>query len=70
MKRIIVDNYYRNIFRFKVRGPETHPILGVRETELKKEGGYLVGFLWPAQKQELVEGLVGNTIVEGLRCST
>jgi NAD(P) transhydrogenase subunit alpha len=41
----------------KVRGPETHPHLGVSETDLLHSGQVLISFLWPAQNPELLETL-------------
>jgi NAD(P) transhydrogenase subunit alpha len=38
----------------KVRPPEQHPALGVHETELLRENGWLVGFVWAAQNKELL----------------
>lgn len=41
----------------KVRAPECHPALGVEETELLREGGNLISFIWPAQNEGLMEKL-------------
>ncbi|MCP4992560.1 MAG: Re/Si-specific NAD(P)(+) transhydrogenase subunit alpha [Gammaproteobacteria bacterium] len=41
----------------KVRAPECHPALGIEETELLREGGNLISFIWPAQNEELMEKL-------------
>jgi len=41
----------------KVRGPETHPQLGISETDLLHSGQVLISFLWPAQNPELLETL-------------
>jgi H+-translocating NAD(P) transhydrogenase subunit alpha len=41
----------------KVRAPQDHPQLGKSETELLKEGGTLISFLWPAQNPELIDRL-------------
>jgi len=41
----------------KVRSPEFHPILGVDECELLREGGHLISFIWPAQNEELMQRL-------------
>ena len=41
----------------KVRAPEQHAGLGVHETELLREGGTLVSFIWPAQNEALMEQL-------------
>lgn len=39
----------------KVRAPEAHPTIGIHETSLLKESGWLVSFIWPAQNPELME---------------
>ncbi|HEX8196466.1 MAG TPA: Re/Si-specific NAD(P)(+) transhydrogenase subunit alpha [Pyrinomonadaceae bacterium] len=39
----------------KVRPPEQNGGLGVHETELLREGGWLVGFVWAAQNSRLLE---------------
>jgi len=41
----------------KVRPPEQNTELGVHEAELMREGGWLIGFMWPAQNRELLERL-------------
>ena len=41
----------------KVRAPECHPLLGIDESELLREGGRLISFIWPAQNPELMERL-------------
>jgi H+-translocating NAD(P) transhydrogenase subunit alpha len=41
----------------KVNGPETHPNECLDETELLREGGTLISFIWPAQNPELMEKL-------------
>ena len=41
----------------KVRPPEEHEELGIHETELLREGGWLVGFVWAAQNKELLNRL-------------
>ncbi|MEP7213596.1 MAG: Re/Si-specific NAD(P)(+) transhydrogenase subunit alpha [Acidobacteriota bacterium] len=41
----------------KVRPPEQHTALGVHEAELLREGGWLIGFIWPAQNRELLDRL-------------
>src|SRR6187431_2562146 len=43
----------------KVQPPEGS-IDGVRETELLREGGTLVSFVWPAKNKELVERLAAR----------
>lgn len=44
----------------KVRAPQLNPVLKVDETELLKEGGTLISFIWPAQNQELLEKLAAR----------
>lgn len=41
----------------KVRAPEFHPVLGVDEAELLREGGTLISYIWPAQNEELLQRL-------------
>ncbi|MES9855418.1 MAG: Re/Si-specific NAD(P)(+) transhydrogenase subunit alpha [Sedimenticola sp.] len=41
----------------KVRAPECHPALGIDESELLREGGNLISFIWPAQNAELMDRL-------------
>ena len=42
---------------FKVRAPEQNEELGIHETELLREGGTLISFIWPAQNEALMEQL-------------
>ena len=44
----------------KVRAPERQPQLGVDETDLLREGGCLISFLWPAQNPELLQRLAAK----------
>jgi NAD(P) transhydrogenase subunit alpha len=44
----------------KVRPPQQHPGLGVHEVDLLREGSTLIGFLWPAQNQELLRRLAAR----------
>lgn len=44
----------------KVRPPTQHPGLSVHETELLKEGGTLISFIWPAQNADLMEQLAAR----------
>ncbi len=41
----------------KVHSPQIHPALGVHEADLIKEGGCLIGFIWPAQNQDILDKL-------------
>lgn len=41
----------------KVRAPEQHPVLGLHEAELLREGSTLLSFIWPVQNPELMEKL-------------
>jgi H+-translocating NAD(P) transhydrogenase subunit alpha len=41
----------------KVCAPDVHPTLGKHETELLREGGTLISFLWPAQNPDLLNQL-------------
>jgi NAD(P) transhydrogenase subunit alpha len=44
----------------KVRAPQASPGLGCHETDLLREGGMLISFLWPAQNPELLERLAAR----------
>ncbi len=53
----------------KVRPPEENKELHVHEAELLKEGGWLVGFVWPAQNKELLDRLAKRkATVFGMDC--
>jgi NAD(P) transhydrogenase subunit alpha len=41
----------------KVRPPEQHLALGIHETDLLRDGGTLISFIWPAQNEDLMEKL-------------
>jgi NAD(P) transhydrogenase subunit alpha len=41
----------------KVQPPDQHPVLGVHEADLLREGTTLISFLWPGKNQALVERL-------------
>lgn len=51
------DLWRRSDIVLKVRGPEPHPVLGLHESELLKEAGHLISFIWPAQNDDLMERL-------------
>ena len=44
----------------KVRAPMEHPDLGTHEADLLREGGTLIGFIWPGQEQALVQKLASR----------
>src|SRR5688572_29642188 len=44
----------------KVRPPEENKELGIHEADLLQEGGWLVGFIWPAQHKELLNRLAAR----------
>jgi NAD(P) transhydrogenase subunit alpha len=46
----------------KVRAPETHPDLGIDETEMLNENKTLISFIWPAQNAELMEKLASKNV--------
>ena len=53
----------------KVRPPEENQELGVHEADLMKEGGWLVGFVWPAQNREILDKLAARkATVFGMDC--
>lgn len=41
----------------KVRPPQDNRELGIHEADLMREGGWLIGFIWPAQNRELLDRL-------------
>ena len=41
----------------KVHSPQVHPGVGIHEADMIKEGGCLIGFIWPAQNQEILDKL-------------
>jgi len=60
----IVDNaktlWEQSDIVIKVRAPERHPELTTDETDLLREGGKLISFIWPAQNPELMEKLASK----------
>lgn len=46
----------------KVLEPEMHPDLGVDETELVRDGGTLISFIWPAQNPDMLEKLKARNV--------
>jgi NAD(P) transhydrogenase subunit alpha len=44
----------------KVRPPDKNEALGVHETDLLREGGWLVGFVWAGQNKRLLEQLAAR----------
>ncbi len=53
----------------KVRPPEQNTELRTHEAELIREGGWLIGFMWPAQNGELLDRLATrNATVFGMDC--
>ncbi|MDO9161007.1 MAG: Re/Si-specific NAD(P)(+) transhydrogenase subunit alpha [Methylococcaceae bacterium] len=60
----IVDNaktlWEQSDIVIKVRAPERHPELTTDESDLLREGGKLISFIWPAQNPELMEKLASK----------
>ncbi len=53
----------------KVRPPEQNIELGVHEADLMKEGGWLIGFMWPAQNRDILDKLAARrATVFGMDC--
>jgi NAD(P) transhydrogenase subunit alpha len=46
----------------KVQPPDHHPVLGVHEADLPREGTTLVSFLWPGKNKELVDRLAARKL--------
>ncbi|HED52873.1 MAG TPA: Re/Si-specific NAD(P)(+) transhydrogenase subunit alpha [Phycisphaerales bacterium] len=46
----------------KVRGPMVDPKTGQHEADLIKEGGVLIGFLWPAQNKDALDRLASRNV--------
>src|SRR5256885_264260 len=44
----------------KVRPPENNPALGTHEAGLLREGGTLIGFIYPAQHKEMLDLLAAR----------
>ena len=52
-----------------VRPPEQNTEIGIHEADLMKEGGWLVGFIWPAQNREILDLLAKRkATVFGMDC--
>ncbi len=53
----------------KVHSPQQHPTLGIHEADMIKEGGCLIGFIWPAQNTEVLDKLnARNATVLAMDC--
>ncbi|HEX3101535.1 MAG TPA: Re/Si-specific NAD(P)(+) transhydrogenase subunit alpha, partial [Pyrinomonadaceae bacterium] len=53
----------------KVRPPEENTELNIHEADLLKEGGWLIGFVWPAQNREILDRLAKRkATVFGMDC--
>jgi len=53
----------------KVHSPQIHPSLGAHEADLIKEDGCLIGFIWPAQNQDILDKLnARNATVLAMDC--
>ncbi|MCC7178569.1 MAG: Re/Si-specific NAD(P)(+) transhydrogenase subunit alpha, partial [Acidobacteria bacterium] len=46
----------------KVQPPDQHPVLGVHEADLPREGAVIISFLWPGKNQALVERLAARKV--------
>jgi NAD(P) transhydrogenase subunit alpha len=46
----------------KVQPPDQHPVLGVHEADLPREGTTLISFLWPGKNKELIERLAARRL--------
>jgi NAD(P) transhydrogenase subunit alpha len=57
----VEDLWAQSDILLKVDAPETHPHECIDETELLREGGTLISFIWPAQNPELIEKLAART---------
>jgi len=53
----------------KVRPPEENKEKGFHEADLLKEGGWLIGFMWPAQNRDVLDRLAARkATVFGMDC--
>ena len=53
----------------KVNPPAPHPATGRHEADMLREGACLIGFIWPAQNQDLLEKLAArNATVIAMDC--
>lgn len=61
---VIVDDarevWSRADIVLKVREPAMHPELNMHEADLLREGGCLVGFIWPRQNRDLLERIAAR----------
>ena len=46
----------------KVQPPDHHPVLGVHEADLAREGTTLISFLWPGKNKELIDRLAARKL--------
>ena len=46
----------------KVQPPDHHPVLGVHEADLPREGATIISFLWPGKNKELLERLAARKL--------
>lgn len=53
----------------KVNCPQIHPAFGIHEADMIKQGGCLIGFIWPGQNQEVLDKLnARNASVLSMDC--
>ena len=46
----------------KVQPPDHHPVLGVHEADLPREGATLISFLWPGKNKELIDRMAARKL--------
>ena len=56
----VKDLWAQSDIVLKVNAPEIHPHEAIDETELLREGGTLISFIWPAQNPELMDKLAAR----------